>query len=465
MYDEPEAFLAVHFPPRLNYETRDAMLNHKTRLITEARLLRARNAHLYATVLFSQAGELELRLASSAPKGERPSRNERLVSAASCFGLSGNIVDAIRLRYETRNALDAESQGFFTSLEVRQAAGGILAQRLAGCWARGSAEELAEIFPEAVGERPLLAPRLLHWASYRIARKNGLDEQAFDALRFLIVAIPFHLPFHLVFVDELRRRQDDRRVSHCVELVRAFWDDYRAHAAVTAARLQTEGETELARASAASCWMKLQDVTAENRSAQKAYAAFATIVIGRLVPAAVPQVYEQHLAIDPEDAEVRTAFAITLLRLGDQAGAFRQFLAAASMPTRKTHWPVTFAAAMHLGMDNAEAAEPLLKIAVREARGIVQARNWNNLGVAYARTGRLEPAAQAFAESLRIATIPAVERNLEEAASGMIDRLGIENADALTRHDDEVWKDLMEETAQRQTQVSDDAERSTVALS
>ncbi len=77
---------------------RSDLASHKSRLLCEAHLMYGIDP-VYAATLFCQVAQFEEQLAISATTegGSGPTRNDHLVSAASCYVLSGDMENAKRV--------------------------------------------------------------------------------------------------------------------------------------------------------------------------------------------------------------------------------------------------------------------------------------------------------------------------------------------------------------------------------
>src|SRR5882762_5045137 len=91
------------------------MRQHKSMLIIEAQLMHETVRHELAVLLYQQAGGIELRLAEDGDDGEdAPTRNDHLVSAASCFVQSGDLAGARKLLEQA--TLSEKAAAFFARI-------------------------------------------------------------------------------------------------------------------------------------------------------------------------------------------------------------------------------------------------------------------------------------------------------------------------------------------------------------
>jgi tetratricopeptide (TPR) repeat protein len=415
--------LAKHFPPPLGLSP-DEQIKHKSKLIIEARARKSAGDAEGATLLFHQAATIEEHLAASlAADGSAaaPKRSTRWISAATCYGLAGDLERASRLFGEWRRSLDEDSAAFAESVHRKRKKARRAAVELAQAWAARDLTQVRTIGRRAIG---LLSPRVRLWPCYRLADARNDRALAIAALKKLIVHLPSRAEFHLLYAAELRTDQAREGLAHIDRIQTSFARDYRL-LSTRASVLLALGETRNAIREAQAA-LVLRDDAQEKSDAFTAL-AFVTATagyrrIGDLERAlAIASDSTQAL---PADAELATMHGLILLSAGRYDDAEQVLENAASKPAVKSHWPVTFLGALLVKREMWRSAESVLTRAVATSTGTIRAKNLNNLGVAFAQQGNLAAAIEQFrlalgtAPELRVASVNLSVTETEAGTTG-----------------------------------------------
>lgn len=389
-----EDFFERHFPPRLRFGVTAEEIGHKSRLLTEARHLASLKEHGLSTLLFHQVAAIEHELALKPANAQGPSAEDRLISAASCYALSGDLPRSLEI-FGGLSHLSDELRGFVRGLQVRRNSIGGLVDEIRLAFQERDKAALDSAIPDAIG---LLSPRILWWAVYRVSRNS---HEQIEALKKLIIAEPRHLPFHLLFESYLQTRPVEEHERYVIYLQAGFPDDFRPFVASArfAARVRhwarsaidAERALELIRDDS----KRALDQSASYVSLAYAEQAIAERQLGR--PDRAEAIYSEARTLLPADAEIDTLYGLLLLDRQRTNEALEVFRRAAANPSRKSHWSLTMAGTILLQGGMFHEAMPFLERAANETDGEVHARVLNNLGVALLKLKQADRAKQVFA--------------------------------------------------------------------
>lgn len=405
-----DAFMSAHFPPRIIFANRDEQRAYKSRLVIEAQLLRGTPRHELAVLLFQQIASIEMALADTVVADpDAPSRNDHLVSAASCLVHSGDLAGARALLLQAD--LSPEAKLFFARLPQLEEASVRSSLALRDAFFHGSLDGVRAAADVSWGLVPV---RVIYWPLLRLASRASFTDEAKVALRRLIIAYPMELPFHLIYLSSSVASDRVEAIEHALLLTSAFPSELGAHVAL-ATTLTRAGEYGRA---VPVCVRTLQlvrersDAAADPNSMVSMAFATASVVFrrsGRRVEGL--QILSEGVDRLPQDPELRTLFALALLAEKNEQKAGVEAEIAATQVDRDTtstkqlrsHWPHTIAGVLALRREDWQAAIAFLNTASTRSSGLARARNLNDLGVALARVGDVVDAEAAFAAAMKLA--------------------------------------------------------------
>ena len=238
-----DKIIESYVPLRLYFKTAHEVTQHKSFILNDARMHEALGNTPISCILYNYAGWLEEHLITQTDDTDTPSKENRIISAASCYSKSGSTEKALGLFSQIpRSNLTSKLNRFIKKTSTKHALGKDILNAITQ--AHETTRDYSQIAKDINAYWGTIPPRFIVWILYKDALLRFSESSKINHFmtKALIFAVPHAAVSHLIYISSLALNDatDNLLKRHLDFIKTSFHPTYRIYSEIAYQLINTK---------------------------------------------------------------------------------------------------------------------------------------------------------------------------------------------------------------------------------